>query len=133
MHYKWDKANHDYLDYDSDFFLFAGMMGLILWTEGDIPKLHRPEMHVIALASLIGILLPVSFALVTIRIMNRPSLAESKLAPKKKAKSNSKRAVRKKQVSCLCPQVIPSSFHNSIHYFLIRLWDLGGIKLWFKR
>jgi hypothetical protein len=83
------------------FFFFGGMMGLIMWAEGDIPKLHRDELPAIwpILASLLGIVLPVSFTVLTIKILNQPAVAESESVPKKKAKAKTKRTARKKQDS----------------------------------
>tara|TARA_Y100001934_G_C12341621_1_gene770520 strand:+ start:1413 stop:1982 length:570 start_codon:yes stop_codon:yes gene_type:complete len=107
MHYKWDKKLIMITwTMILTFFFFAGMMGLIMWTEGDIPKLHRPEMHAIwpVLASLIGILLPVSFAVVTVKIMNRPSLEYTEPVPKKKVRAKSKRTVRKLEDSETVPK-----------------------------
>lgn len=96
MHYKWDKKLIMITwTMILTFFFFAGMMGLIMWTEGDIPKLHRPELPAIwpILASLLGIILPASFAVLTIKLLNQPAVTENKQAPKAKTKRT---AIKKK-------------------------------------
>ena len=98
MHYKWDKKLIMITwTMILTFFFFAGMMGLIMWTEGDIPKLHRPELPAIwpILASLLGIILPASFTVLTIKLMNQPAVLESEQSPKSKAK----RTTRKKKTT----------------------------------
>lgn len=102
MHYKWDKKLIMITwTMILTFFFFAGMMGLIMWAEGDIPKLHRPELSAIwpVFASLLGIILPASFTVLTVKILNQPAVAESKPVLKKKAKAKTKRTTRKKQDS----------------------------------
>ena len=102
MHYKWDKKLIMITwTMILTFFFFAGMMGLIMWAEGDIPKLHRAELPAIwpILASLLGMILPVSFTVLTVKILNQPAVAESKPVSKKKAKAKTKRTTRKKQDS----------------------------------
>ena len=98
MHYKWDKKLI-MITWTKvlTFFFFAGMMGLIMWAEGDIPKLHRPELPAIwpILASLLGIILPASFTVLTIKLMKQPAVLESEQAPKSKAK----RTTRKKKTT----------------------------------
>ena len=75
MHYKWDKKlimiTWTML---LTFFFFAGMIGLIMWAEGDIPRWGRAEVPVIwpILASLLGLALPISFTILTIKVLNQP-------------------------------------------------------------
>ena len=98
MHYKWDKKLIMITwTMVLTFFFFAGMMGLIMWAEKDIPKLHRQELDAIwpILASLLGIILPASFTVLTIKLMNQPAVLESEQAPKSKAK----RTTRKKKTT----------------------------------
>jgi len=73
MHYKWDKKlimiTWTML---ITFFFFAGMMGLIMWAEGDVPSLARTEMSAIwvVLASLLGLALPASFTVLTVKMLS---------------------------------------------------------------
>ncbi|MAE32332.1 MAG: hypothetical protein CMO43_12225 [Verrucomicrobiales bacterium] len=93
MHYKWDKKLLMITGtMILTFLFFAGMMGLIMWTEGDAPKLGRAEVSVFwaAAAALLGLALPASFTVLTIKLMSQPAPVE---APAPKAK----RAVKKKK------------------------------------
>ena len=93
MHYKWDKKlimiTGTML---LTFIFFAGMMGLIMWAEGDIPNLSRDEVHVfwVVAAALLGLALPASFTVLTIKLLSEPVYAEA-------AVSSAKRAVKKKK------------------------------------
>ena len=92
MHYKWDKKlimiTWTML---ITFFFFAGMMGLIMWADGDAPNLARIEMSAIwvVLASLLGLVLPVSFTVLTVKMLSQPPPVEA-AAPK------ARRAAKKK-------------------------------------
>ena len=68
------------------------MMGLIMWAEGDIPNLSRDEVHVfwVVAAALLGLALPASFTVLTIKLLSEPACAEA-------AVSSAKRAVKKKK------------------------------------
>ena len=58
MHYKWDKKLIMITGtMVLTFIFFAGMMGLIMWAEGDIPNLSRDEVHVfwVVAAALLGL------------------------------------------------------------------------------
>ena len=93
MHYKWDKKLIMITwTMVLTFIFFAGMIGLIMWTEGDAPKLGRAEVSVFwaAAAALLGLALPASFTVLTIKLMSQPAPVE---APAPKAK----RAVKKKK------------------------------------
>jgi len=94
MHYKWDKKLIMITwTMILTFFFFAGMMGLIYWTEKDIPTLHRPEVKAIwpILAAFLGLVLPASFTVLTVKLLNRPAVVEPEPAPK------AKRTARKKK------------------------------------
>ena len=92
MHYKWDKKLI-WITWTMvlTFFFFAGMMGLILWAEGDIPKLDSAlaistgtnEMPTIwiVFASLLGVALPASFTVFTVKMLSQPAPIEA-AAPK---------------------------------------------------
>ena len=93
MHYKWDKKlimiTWTML---ITFFFFAGMMGLIMWADGDAPNLARNQMPAIwvVLASLLGILLPASFTVLTVKLLSEPApieAAEPKVGRPTKKKS----------------------------------------------
>ncbi|MFQ3167789.1 MAG: caa(3)-type oxidase subunit IV [Limisphaerales bacterium] len=92
MHYKWDKKlimiTWTML---ITFFFFAGMMGLIMWADGDAPNLARIEMSAIwvVLASLLGLVLPASFTVLTVKMLSQPAPVEA-AAPK------ARRAAKKK-------------------------------------
>ena len=93
MHYKWDKKLIMITGtMVLTFIFFAGMMGLIMWTEGDIPNLSRDEVHVfwVVAAALLGLALPASFTVLTIKLLSEPAYAEA-------AVSSAKRAVKKKK------------------------------------
>ncbi len=93
MHYKWDKKlimiTWTML---ITFFFFAGMMGLIMWADGDTSNLARNQMPAIwvVLASLLGVLLPVSFTVLTVKLLSEPApieAAERKVGRPTKKKS----------------------------------------------
>ena len=92
MHYKWDKKLI-WITWTMvlTFFFFAGMMGLILWAEGNIPKLDSalaistgtneiPTIWII-LASMLGVVLPAAFTVLTVKLLNQPAPVEA-AAPK---------------------------------------------------
>ena len=84
MHYKWDKKLIMITwTMVITFFFFAGMMGLIMWAEGDIPNLARDEMSAIwvVLALLLGVALPASFTVLTVKMLSKPAPVEA-AAPK---------------------------------------------------
>jgi hypothetical protein len=74
------------------FFFFAGMMGLIMWAEGDPVDLSRTELPVIwpILAALLGLALPASFTAVTVMYLRQPATVDAP-APKPKPKRVSKK------------------------------------------
>jgi heme/copper-type cytochrome/quinol oxidase subunit 2 len=92
MHYKWDKKLI-WITWTMvlTFLFFAGMMGLIMWAYGDAPNLARNEMHPIwvVLAALLGVALPASFTVFTVKMLSQPAPVEA-AAPK------AKRAAKKK-------------------------------------
>jgi hypothetical protein len=92
MHYKWDKKLI-WITWTMvlTFFFFAGMMGLILWSEGNIPKLDSalaistgtneiPTIWIV-LASMLGVVLPAAFTVLTVKLLNQPAPVEA-AAPK---------------------------------------------------
>ncbi len=92
MHYKWDKKLIMITwTMVITFFFFAGMMGLIMWAEGDVPSLARSEMSAIwvVLASLLGLALPVSFTVLTVKMLSQPAPVEA-AAPKARRASKKK-------------------------------------------
>ncbi len=92
MHYKWDKKLIMITwTMVITFFFFAGMMGLIMWADGDAPNLDRIEMPAkwVVLASLLGVALPASFTVLTVKMLSQPAPVEA-AAPK------AGRAVKKK-------------------------------------
>jgi len=98
MHYKWDKKLIMITwTMILTFVFFAGMMGLIMWAEGDIPRWGRKEVPIVwpVLASLLGLILPASFAIFTVKILSQPTAIEPEKDPKPKAK----RVTRKKKQS----------------------------------
>lgn len=93
MHYKWDKKLIMITwTMAVTFFFFVGMMGLIIWAEGDAPHLSRTEMPTfwVVSAALLGLALPASFTVLTIKLLSQPVPVES-AAPK------AKRAAKKKK------------------------------------
>ena len=78
------------------FIFFAGMMGLIMWAEGDIPRWGREEVPVVwpVLASLLGLILPASFTVLTIKILSQPAAVVSE---ESSPKPKTKRVTRKKK------------------------------------
>ena len=92
MHYKWDKKLIMITwTMVITFFFFAGMMGLIMWADGDAPNLTRPEVPAIwvVLASLLGVALPASFTYLIVRMMNQPAPVEAAV-PKARRTSKKK-------------------------------------------
>ena len=95
MHYKWDmKLIMITWTMILAFFFFAGMMGLIMWAEGDLPRWGREEVPAVwpIFASLLGILLPTSFAFLTVKVLSQPTADNSEpetksVASKKVSKS----------------------------------------------
>jgi caa(3)-type oxidase subunit IV len=86
MHYKWDKKLIMITwTMVITFFFFAGMMGLIMWADGDAPNLAIW----VVLASLLGVALPASFTVLTVKMLSQPAPVEA-AAPK------AKRAAKKK-------------------------------------
>ena len=80
MHYKWDKKLIMITwTMVITFFFFAGMMGLIMWADGDAPNLARNEMSAIwvVLASLLGVVLPASFTVLTVKMLSKPAPVEA--------------------------------------------------------
>ena len=80
MHYKWDKKLIMITwTMVITFFFFAGMMGLIMWADGDAPNLTRPEVPAIwvVLASLLGVALPASFTVLTVKMLSKPAPVEA--------------------------------------------------------
>ena len=92
MHYKWDKKLIMITwTMVITFFFFAGMMGLIMWAEGDIPELGREKVPAIwvVLAALLGLALPASFTMLTVKMLSQPAPVEAaapkaRRAPKKR-------------------------------------------------
>ena len=93
MHYKWDKKLIMITwTMVLTFIFFAGMMGLIMWAEGDIPELYRPEVHVfwVVVAALLGLALPASFTYLTVKLLSQPAPVEA-AAPKAKRVAKKKK------------------------------------------
>jgi hypothetical protein len=55
------------------------MMGLIMWAHGDAPNLARNQVPAIwvVLASLLGVLLPASFTVLTVKLLSEPAPIEA--------------------------------------------------------
>ena len=88
MHYKWDKKLIRITwTMVITFFFFAGMMGLIMWADGDAPNLDRIEMPVIwvVLASLLGVALPASFTVLTVKMLSQPAPVEAAVPKPRRA------------------------------------------------
>ena len=93
MHYKWDKKLIMITwTMVLTFIFFAGMMGLIMWADGDVPHLSRTEVPVfwVVAAALFGLALPASFAILTIKLLSQPAPAEA-------AAPRAKRAAKRKK------------------------------------
>ena len=72
MHYKWDmKLIMITWTMLLSFFFFAGMIGLIMWAESDIPELHKTKGSALKpiMAAFLGLALPVSFAFLTVKVL----------------------------------------------------------------
>jgi len=88
MHYKWDmKLIMITWTMLLTFFFFAGMMGLIMWAEGDLPRWGREEVPIVwpILASLLGIVLPVSFTFLTVKVLSQSTAVEAESNAEQKA------------------------------------------------
>jgi caa(3)-type oxidase subunit IV len=88
MHYKWDKKLIMITwTMVITFFFFAGMMGLIMWADGDAPNLARKEMPTIwvVLASLLGVALPASFTVLTVKMLSQPAPVEAAVPKPRRA------------------------------------------------
>ena len=88
MHYKWDKKLIMITwTMVITFFFFAGMMGLIMWAEGDIPSLAREQVPAIwvVLASLLGVALPAAFTYLTVQMLSRPAPVEAAVPKARRA------------------------------------------------
>ena len=88
MHYKWDKKLIMITwTMVITFFFFAGMMGLIMWADGDAPNLDRIEMPArwVVLASLLGVALPASFTVLTVKMLSQPAPVEAAVPKPKRA------------------------------------------------
>jgi len=84
MHYKWDKKLIMITwTMVITFFFFAGMMGLIMWANGDVPSLETKEIAPfwVVLAALLGLALPASFTMLTVKLLSQPAPVEA-AAPK---------------------------------------------------
>jgi len=94
MHYKWDKKLIMITwTMVLTFIFFAGMIGLIMWTEGDAPHLSRTEVPIfwVVAAALLGLALPSSFAILTIKLLSQPAPVETAV-PKAKRVSKKKKS-----------------------------------------
>ena len=69
------------------FFFFAGMMGLIMWAEGDIPELGREKVPAIwvVLAALLGLALPASFTVLIVKMLRQPAPVEAAVPKARRA------------------------------------------------
>ena len=88
MHYKWDKKLIMITwTMVITFFFFAGMMGLIMWADGDAPNLTRTEVPAIwvVLASLLGVALPASFTVLTVKMLSQPAPVEAAVPKPRRA------------------------------------------------
>ena len=88
MHYKWDKKLIMITwTMVITFFFFAGMMGLIMWADGDAPNLDRIEMPArwVVLASLLGVALPASFTVLTVKMLSQPAPVEAAVPKSRRA------------------------------------------------
>ena len=88
MHYKWDKKLIMITwTMVITFFFFAGMMGLIMWADGDAPSLARTEVPAkwVVLASLLGVALPASFTFLTVKMLSQPAPVEAAVPKPRRA------------------------------------------------
>ena len=88
MHYKWDKKLIMITwTMVITFFFFAGMMGLIMWAEGDIPELGREKVPArwVVLAALLGLALPASFTVLTVKMLSKPAPVEAAVPKARRA------------------------------------------------
>ena len=94
MHYKWDKKLIMITGtMGLTFLFFAGMIGLIMWVEGDAPHLSRSEVPIfwVVVAALLGLALPASFAVLTVKLLSQPAPVEPAV-PKAKRVSKKKKS-----------------------------------------
>ena len=94
MHYKWDKKLIMITwTMVLTFIFFAGMMGLIIWADGDAPHLSRTEVPIfwVTAAALLGLALPASFTVLTIKLLSQPAPVETAV-PKAKRVSKKKKS-----------------------------------------
>jgi hypothetical protein len=94
MHYKWDKKLIMITGtMGLTFIFFAGMMGLIIWADGDAPHLSRTEVPIfwVTAAALLGLALPASFTVLTIKLLSQPAPVETAV-PKAKRVSKKKKS-----------------------------------------
>ena len=94
MHYKWDKKLIMITwTMVLTFIFFAGMMGLIMWADGDAPHLSRTEVPLfwVVAAALLGLALPASFTVLTVKLLSEPAPVEA-VAPKAKRVSKKKKS-----------------------------------------
>ena len=94
MHYKWDKKLIMITwTMVLTFIFFAGMMGLIMWADGDIPHLSRTEVPLfwVVAAALLGLALPASFTVLTVKLLSEPAPVEA-VVPKPKRVSKKKKS-----------------------------------------
>ena len=94
MHYKWDKKLIMITwTMVLTFIFFAGMMGLIMWADGDAPHLSRTEVPLfwVVAAALLGLALPASFTILTVKLLSEPAPVEA-VVPKPKRVSKKKKS-----------------------------------------
>ena len=94
MHYKWDKKLIMITwTMVLTFIFFAGMMGLIMWADGDAPHLSRTEVPLfwVVAAALLGLALPASFTVLTVKLLSEPAPVEA-VVPKPKRVSKKKKS-----------------------------------------
>ena len=93
MHYKWDKKLIMITwTMVLTFIFFAGMMGLIMWADGDVPHLSRTEVPVfwVVAAALFGLALPASFTVLTIKLLSQPAPVETAVPTAKRVSKKKK-------------------------------------------
>ena len=93
MHYKWDKKLIMITwTMVLTFIFFAGMMGLIIWADGDAPHLSRTEVPIfwVTAAALLGLALPASFTVLTIKLLSQPAPVETAVPTAKRVSKKKK-------------------------------------------
>jgi hypothetical protein len=93
MHYKWDKKLIMITGtMGLTFLFFAGMIGLIMWVEGDAPHLSRSEVPIfwVVVAALLGLALPASFAVLTVKLLSQPAPVETAVPTAKRVSKKKK-------------------------------------------